>query len=230
MALSEYSSANSTNRPLVSIDIEAYLPLVHKTARGILNSRPAVVPYDDMVGEGVLALAECAKRFDPSAGVPFGAFAKKRVFGCMIELYREQHNYFEVPVDTTYDDRGLEDTAIGLDGVSKRQTDCLLDQIWKQVGSFEPREQMVMRMFYEEGQTQKVIGKKLGITNSRVCQILKDNIVKIQQAMRLNEQVKPMVEEVVPESWGWWLDLPVHKKCKTKAKSKSIAGRRSAGQ
>jgi len=45
--------------------------------------------YNELVSRGMLALVESARRYDPSRGVPFGAFARHRIRGAMIRMWSE---------------------------------------------------------------------------------------------------------------------------------------------
>jgi len=50
----------------------AHLRLVLRIARGYVKHG---VPYEDLVGDGMVGLAEAAQRFDPERGVRFSAYA-----------------------------------------------------------------------------------------------------------------------------------------------------------
>jgi len=68
--------------------IEEALPLVRSLARGLLPRLPAHVDLDDVVQDGCVGLVEAAARFDPAAGVPFAAFARRRILGAMLDGQR----------------------------------------------------------------------------------------------------------------------------------------------
>ena len=67
-----------------------YLPMVRSIAWSIARRFPRSCPVDDLVGEGVLALVECTRRFDPDLGTTFGAFARPRAQGAMWDYVRHQ--------------------------------------------------------------------------------------------------------------------------------------------
>jgi RNA polymerase sigma factor FliA len=72
--------------------IKAHMDLVRAIAGGI-RSRPLGrgVDLDDLVGYGAIGLLEAASRFDPTKGVPFAAFAGRRIQGAVVDGIRAQH-------------------------------------------------------------------------------------------------------------------------------------------
>lgn len=67
--------------------IEENLPLVGYLARD-LHSRATHVPLEDLAAVGALALVTAADAFDPSLGVPFGAYARRRILGAFADEMR----------------------------------------------------------------------------------------------------------------------------------------------
>jgi RNA polymerase sigma factor for flagellar operon FliA len=64
------------------------MPLVGHIVRELLGRVPAHVNRDDLVSAGMMALVLSAKAFDPSRGVPFGAFAAIRIRGALTDELR----------------------------------------------------------------------------------------------------------------------------------------------
>ena len=50
--------------------------------------RPATLDFEDFVQIGLLAVLECAPRFDPSLGFAFRTFARHRIQGALIDAAR----------------------------------------------------------------------------------------------------------------------------------------------
>lgn len=69
--------------------VNANLGLVKALAYRLLQRLPAEVELSDLVGVGVLGLIEAASRYRPSLGVPFEAFARRRIHGAMLDSLRE---------------------------------------------------------------------------------------------------------------------------------------------
>ncbi len=67
--------------------IKENLPLVGYLARE-LHSRATHVPLEDLASVGALALVNAADAFDASLGVPFGAYARRRILGAFADEMR----------------------------------------------------------------------------------------------------------------------------------------------
>jgi len=71
--------------------IKAHLDLVKSIARDI-RTRPLGrgMDFDELVGYGAMGLVEAATRFE-ERGVPFAAFARRRIRGAILDGIRTQH-------------------------------------------------------------------------------------------------------------------------------------------
>jgi RNA polymerase sigma factor for flagellar operon FliA len=67
--------------------IEENLPLVGYLASET-HARATHVPREELVSAGALALVTAADAFDPSLGVPFGAYARRRILGAFADEMR----------------------------------------------------------------------------------------------------------------------------------------------
>jgi RNA polymerase sigma factor for flagellar operon FliA len=63
--------------------------LVKAMAYRLMRRVPANVELSDLIGVGVLGLLEAAERYRPAVGVPFDAFARRRLQGAMLDSLRE---------------------------------------------------------------------------------------------------------------------------------------------
>ena len=65
--------------------IVAHLGLVKALALRLAKRVPAQVEVNELVSAGVIGLVDAASRYEPSLGVPFDAFARRRVYGAMLD-------------------------------------------------------------------------------------------------------------------------------------------------
>lgn len=79
----------------VEVDIEAanrlvleHVELVKTLAARMSHRVPAHIEFGELVSVGMMGLVEAARRFQPSLGVPFDAFARRRVHGAMVDSLR----------------------------------------------------------------------------------------------------------------------------------------------
>jgi RNA polymerase sigma factor for flagellar operon FliA len=78
-------SASETRDRLVM----EHVGLVKTMAQRLAMRLPAQVEVSDLVSVGVLGLIDAAGRYKPSLGVPFDAFARRRVQGAMLDSLRD---------------------------------------------------------------------------------------------------------------------------------------------
>jgi RNA polymerase sigma factor for flagellar operon FliA len=69
--------------------VVAHVGLVKALAQRLARRLPAQVEVADLVSIGVLGLVEAAGRYRASTGVPFDAFARRRVQGAMLDALRD---------------------------------------------------------------------------------------------------------------------------------------------
>src|SRR5690606_10929663 len=68
--------------------VMAHVDLVKSMASRLGRRLPSQVELSELVSVGVLGLIEAANRYQPSLGVPFDAFARRRIHGAMLDALR----------------------------------------------------------------------------------------------------------------------------------------------
>jgi RNA polymerase sigma factor for flagellar operon FliA len=66
-----------------------HVPLVKSLASRLAQRLPSQVQVSDLVSVGVIGLIDAANRYKPTLGVPFDAFARRRVQGAMLDSLRD---------------------------------------------------------------------------------------------------------------------------------------------
>ncbi len=69
--------------------VMAHTDLVKTMAHRLAHRLPPQVEVSDLIGVGVLGLIDAATRYKPTLGVPFDAFARRRIHGAMLDSLRE---------------------------------------------------------------------------------------------------------------------------------------------
>ena len=69
--------------------VMAHVGLVKAMASRLANRLPSQVEVSELISVGVLGLIDAAGRFKPSLGVPFDAFARRRIQGAMLDSLRD---------------------------------------------------------------------------------------------------------------------------------------------
>ena len=78
-------TANETRDRLVM----EHVGLVKTLAQRLAQRLPSQVEVSDLISVGVLGLIDAAARYKPTLGVPFDAFARRRVQGAMLDSLRD---------------------------------------------------------------------------------------------------------------------------------------------
>ncbi|NWG76708.1 MAG: FliA/WhiG family RNA polymerase sigma factor [Rubrivivax sp.] len=68
--------------------VEEYLPLVKRAVSRVRPFLPDFVQEEDLIGYGFVGLLEAIDRFEPHKGVPFEAYAVKRIQGSILDGLR----------------------------------------------------------------------------------------------------------------------------------------------
>lgn len=158
--------------------------LVKSVALRLMRRLPQHVELNDLIGAGTLGLVDAARRFDPSKGVPFGAFVRRRIQGAMLDELRSGD---WIP--------RAERRALREDGVAVRVQVPLDQSVWNTM--IDPEESIYERLVrletarraltgfsqlsrmerrividsYHHGVYLKEIGRHLGLSESRVSQL-----------------------------------------------------------
>lgn len=74
----------------VSALVAEHLPLVTHLITDMSSRLPGHVDRDELVSAGMLGLLQAARAFDPDRGVGFGAFARNRIRGALLDELRSR--------------------------------------------------------------------------------------------------------------------------------------------
>lgn len=92
-------SAAKTRNPHVDEDqlVRDHLPLARRVVAELVSKMPRHAPKEDLLAAGMAGLAQAARNFDPSRGVPFHRYALTRVRGSLLDELRV-HDWASRPV------------------------------------------------------------------------------------------------------------------------------------
>jgi RNA polymerase sigma factor for flagellar operon FliA len=208
-----------------------YLPAVKAMAYRLKGRLPSSVDFSDLSAIGTEELIKLARRYDETLNDSFWGYAKKRVYGAMLDYLRsldivsrasrklikaidyaveeylvdheneptdeELAEILQESVEKVHDARVAsniytvmplhDQLQVGDEGVALAQVerDELVEVIKKILSSYKEREQIVIQLYYFEELTLKEISDVLGITESRISQIHKAVIKKIQESIKV---------------------------------------------
>jgi RNA polymerase sigma factor for flagellar operon FliA len=217
-----------------------HVSLVRILAAKLRRRLPSQVEFEELVSAGVLGLIAAANRYQPSLGVPFDAFARRRIHGAMLDSLRSLDNVSRAvrkrqrdvenaiaklrqqlgrEPDTEEITRAL---GIGLDEysallaslksceiatarhVSEDRVARLIDfavdpdegphrrferselrqHLARALNQLPTRERQVLALSYVEDMTLAEIGAMMGVSESRICQVRNQAVVRLRSLMR----------------------------------------------
>ncbi|MBM4289995.1 MAG: sigma-70 family RNA polymerase sigma factor [Deltaproteobacteria bacterium] len=154
-----------------AIDVEEFLPTVKAMAFSL--AKTVKMPVDDLFGYGCLGLADALKRYEKARGVPFKTYMRHRVLGAMWDGAREW-GWFSRKDHARFHMGPLEDLA------SESSFDPTIDLFRRlEVGLLKdrarawPERDREILSLYLQGCQQVEIAGLMGVTASRVSQIMK---------------------------------------------------------
>lgn len=156
--------------------IVAHADLPGQIAWRLARRLPAHVNRGDLTSAGMLGLIEAADRYREEHGVPFGAYARTRVAGAMIDALRAEQlgprrsGAAHISLVELEEDAVPRTEPAGFAAVALRQD---RERLREAMSELDEREQRILALHYEQELTQREIGSLLGVTESRVCQLLR---------------------------------------------------------
>lgn len=176
-----------------------HLPLARRIAASMARRMP--LPLDDVESAAMLGLVHAARDFDASRGAPFAAYADRRIRGAIQDearaadvLTRDQRRAVRdgkagalEPRHDDYDDLAEQ---IAADRLSGSVEDWASSRDFHRHLRYLPRrlQRIVRRHLIDEVPLAR-IGTELGVTESRICQLLG------QAKERLRVRLLPAVDE-----------------------------------
>lgn len=156
-------------------------PLVKRVPRSAIDA-------DDLLQAGRVGLCEAAIRWRPETGVPFGAFARRRIFGAAVDALRDvalvsgcrkkrggRHavgvNQFETMAERGFDVGSVEDVNQPL---AARQIERLICRVP------DVRRRACLRG-WARGLPQLTLARVLGVSPSRVSQLTADALADLKK-------------------------------------------------
>lgn len=154
---------------------------------------------EDLVSAGIVGLIDAVDRYDPVRGVPFEAFARARVRGSILDELRRLDGrgrvfWKRVREGAASASEALD--ALSLDklteiGAEPAGDDCSLQilerDLWEEVAyavqALPQRERDVIRHYYGASRTLREIGRELGVSEARVCQLHARAIANLRRTL-----------------------------------------------
>lgn len=173
--------------------VASYGQRIEKMGRGFRQRHMPALGAEDLAQAGYIAMLGAAKRFDPTRGVPFGAFLQTRLKGAMrdalrVEARQSKRDRMESP--SARQEPGERDLAAEIvshaappgAGAERRKIAAMLTRA---LDVLSPRERRIIIMVYVECRTQREVGELMHLTPGRICQLQSGACAKMREYFRL---------------------------------------------
>lgn len=163
--------------------IVSHLSFAERIAASKKKRVPASVQFDDLKSAAYMGLVDAAGKYDPSLNDSFENYAYPRISGAIQDYLREcgwgpkNARRSAVSIDAQTNDGGC--MAECIEGREERDTGDLFVKMTSRVS---PLAKNAMRMYYVDGITMKDIGTRLGLTESRVSQIVSQGRSEVRES------------------------------------------------
>lgn len=144
---------------------------------------------EDLVADGNLGLAKAAKRYDPSYGVPFPAFATPYVRGAIADTVRTRARRNTLGDGRYADVVGFPDLAAAREdtayepadpGPTPHDTVESLDRL-RVLGTIPERERVALIRTIVDGDTAADVAKDLGVSPDRVYTLVHNGSTRVRR-------------------------------------------------
>ena len=143
----------------------------------------AIIPFDDLVQEGIIGLIVAYRRFDPDKGVKFITYATWWVRQKIQYALRKDRGSKDMELDDTV----KIDNYCYVTPYEEVNTKITMEKIQKQINRLNEKEKTVLKYRYPNDGTDSLafrdIGGKMGLSGQRAEQIDKIAINKLRKAI-----------------------------------------------
>ena len=180
--------------------------LLTKIAAKLRFRLPPCVDVDDLTGAGSIGLAQAAVAFDSGRRVKFATYAGRRVYGAMLDWLREidwvprlERRRSKVDGRRLIGTRSLSSSIAGCgdaeaadllaadggaDGTVAAERRDLVGRL---TAGFTRSERMAFELYWFEGQTMREVGRAIGMSESRVSQVMAELLRRVRAAFGESE-------------------------------------------
>lgn len=161
--------------------VNAHLGLAIAMAKQAKQHFPPSIELDDLIQQATVGLLHAAERYDPRSPVVFSVFARKRIWGAMMDANRRRHytNATAEPLDDAAE-RGAppgHDERIDAERDARRLREA--------VAMLPRRERTVVALYYG-GRLLREIGRELSLSERRISDLHAAAITHLRRTMRAN--------------------------------------------
>jgi RNA polymerase sigma factor for flagellar operon FliA len=193
------------------------LPLIRKIAQKkykelCWGNYKLIASLEELIQEGTVGACLAARSYDESKG-EFGAFARRRIEGCMLDVFRRRnHEWFEMMHSKNVTGMATAKTFGSQTDPSKinhhrslqgfaskpaitllHSETCEIEQNAERallnrrmaaaIAQLSENQKTVIRDFYFGESSQRAIGNRINLSDSRICELRKEALAKLKSIL-----------------------------------------------
>ncbi|MDB4966653.1 MAG: polymerase sigma factor for flagellar operon [Myxococcales bacterium] len=168
--------------------------LVKQIAASVARRLPTHVDRDELVSLGALGWVEARVRFDHTRGVPFAGYAAMRIRGAILDglracdtLSRGDRKRAKADSAPTLprivsDEQEIEAaTSDQFDASELLAQEEMIEELREALDTLNERERYILTRHYFNDVPMRAIGEELGVTESRISQIVSGAVARLRQ-------------------------------------------------
>ena len=192
--------------------VELYLPLAKSVTYNMrpLTTRHQQASVDEFVQIAVVGLMQAIPRYDPASGAKPGTFLGHRVRGAILDFVRtldwvprierqrlkRDAEALEIKMQATdFSEKPARRVSLAEMLADGRSVDPAAElereDFWRRAArGLDPQERTLLRLAFREGCRQADIARALGISQGRVCVLIKRLLKKLRQRYEVAENLQ----------------------------------------
>jgi RNA polymerase sigma factor for flagellar operon FliA len=172
----------------------AGMTLVKQIAASVARRLPTHIDRDELVSLGALGWAEARVRFDASRGVPFAGYAAMRIRGAILDGLRacdtlSRADRKRAKLDSAPTLPRIVSDEVEVESAAADQHDAcellaqeeMFEELRTALDKLNQRERYILTRHYFNDVPMRAIGEELGVTESRISQIVSGAVARLRQ-------------------------------------------------
>jgi len=156
----------------------AHAAWARRTVLQTIRRLRITIDPEEAIAAANLALVEAAGRYTPGGPAAFTTFAHRRIVGAVLDRAHELSDAYRERAGSGGGERLYPPAPVALEALANRlrapdphgAADARLE-VERLLAVLTPREREVLRLAYVEDLPLVEVGRRLGVTESRACQI-----------------------------------------------------------
>lgn len=151
--------------------VRAHLDDARKVAISIRRRLPPFIELDDLVGQAYLGLWQAAVKYDPATGVPFWAYAVRRVQGAIHDSIRRKNFQHTSTLQLSESPEAVDALHYSDDAIQDLDSAAVAREVRAIVETADEQTRNVLKLRYWCGKNGKESGRAMGVGESRSSQL-----------------------------------------------------------